>query len=248
MFYKKLYENFLTLAKENDLLDKNIAIQTHVLKPTEAIGTPDRKDFPLLKGKEVLMQALFMGMQGQAYTDAPSKFSGPLRKIMDLNLDDSRQRALFIAALNAVMRYVYPDITTVHCKNNEPDECARKIVEFIQTLNPVSVGLIGLQPAILEALVNRFGAEKIICIDRDEENRGLTKYGVPIEWGDDKGMEKLFSRSNLVLPTGSSVVNGSLADILTAAQKHDTPVYFYGTSVSGCARLMGLNHLCFKST
>lgn len=248
MFYDRLHEELQQLVEKNQLLDKEITIRTHILKPAEAIGDPERKDFPLLKGKEVLMQATFLGSKGQAYTDAPSEFSGPLREILDLGLEDSRQKALFIAALNAVMRYLYPDIRTVHCKNNEPEECAQEIKRFVQTLSPGSVGLIGLQPAMLDAIVSLLGAERVTCIDRDEDNRNQIRYGVPIGWGDDKGLEKVFEASDVVLATGSSSSNGSLEDILTMSEKYSKQVYLYGVTIAGAARLMGLNHLCFKST
>jgi hypothetical protein len=248
MFYERLHEELQQLVEKNQLLDKEITIRTHILKPTEAIGDPERKDFPLLKGKEVLMQATFLGSKGQAYTDAPSEFSGPLREILDLGLEDSRQKALFIAALNAVMRFLYPDIRTVHCKNNEPEECAQEIRRFVRTLSPGSVGLIGLQPAILDAIVSLLGAECVACIDRDEDNRNQVRYGVAIGWGDDKGLQKVFEASDVVLATGSSSSNGSLADIISISDKCNKPVYFYGVTIAGAARLMGLNHLCFKST
>jgi len=248
MFYKRVHERLLQIVEKSHLLDKEITIKTHILKPTEAIGKPERKDFPLLKGKEVLMQATFMKMKGQAYTDAPSEFSGPLREIIDLRLEGSRQKALFIAALNAVMRYLYPDIGTVHCKDNEPEECAQEIKRFVQTLRPRSVGVIGLQPAILDAMATLLGTDNVVCIDRDEDNRNQVKYGVPIGWGDDKGLENLFKASDVVLATGSSSSNGSLADILNMSERYNTPVYFYGVTIAGTARLMGLNHLCFKST
>jgi len=248
MFYERLHERLLQIVEGNRLLDKEITIKTHILKPTEAIGDPERKDFPLLKGKEVLMQATFLGSKGQAYTDAPSEFSGPLREIIDLRLEESRQKALFIAALNAVMRYLYPDIRTVHCKNNEPEECAQEFKRFVRTLNPGSVGLIGLQPAILEAMVSLLGAGNVICIDRDEDNRNQVRYGVAIGWGDDKGLQKVFEASDVVLATGSSSSNGSVEDIISISDEYNKPVYFYGVTIAGTARLMGLNHLCFKST
>ena len=248
MFYKLLRDKFLRLAEENSLLDNEIIIKTHILKPTEAIGNPGRRDFPLLKGKEVMVQASFIEMKGQAYTDSPSEFSGPLRDVVKLSLDDSRQKALFIASLNAVMRYLHPDITTVHCKNNEPEECAEEMMTHIKTLNPHSVGIIGLQPAILDAMVKILGKENVTCIDRDEGNRDQVKYGVHIGWGDKEGMERIFKYSDLVLATGSSVANGSLVDILNIARNHNSSLYFYGVTIVGTARLMGLNQLCFKAT
>jgi len=248
MFYESLRNKFLHLVEKQSLSDTMITIRTHILKPNEAIGNPDRKDFPLLKGIEVLMQATFLDMKGQAYTDNPSEFSGPLREITNLSLDDSRQKALFIASLNAVMKYLNPDLLTVHCKNNEPEECAEQIVSFIETLHSRSAGIIGLQPAILDALAKTLGKENVSCIDRAEDNKNTVKYGVPIEWGDTKGTEDLFKKSDVVLATGSSAANGSLPDILGIAQNYDSSLYFYGTTIVGTARLIGLNHLCFKAT
>ena len=247
MFYKTLYEKFLNLVKDRQLLEREIVIKTRILKSTEAIGNPDRRDFPLLKGKEVLMEALFIDKKGQAYTDAPSEFRGLLKDIFSLSLDTSRNRALFIAALNAVMRYLFPSLTTIHCKNNEPEECAQKMAEFVKSLRVNSVGLIGLQPAILDALVNIFGNAHVFCIDRDEDNKNKVKYGVFIGWGDIAGMKKIFKNSELILATGSTVVNGSIVNILDFARDYNRQLYFYGTTIAGVAQLMGLNRLCFKS-
>ena len=248
MFYEILKKKFAKVVKDNDLFDEEITIKTRALKPVEAIGNPDRDDFPLLKGKEVLMEAAFGKVKGQAYTDAPSEFSGPLKKIIDLELNDSRTRALFVASLNAVMRHIYNELATIHCKDNEPEECADEMIAFLRPLEPGRLGLIGLQPAILEALVNFIGPSNVFCVDRDEKNRANIKFGVAIDWGDNPGMEELFQKTDLILATGSTVVNGSLKDIVNLAEKYHKSLYFYGTTIAGTAQLMNLNHLCFKST
>ena len=247
MFYKKLKKKFSDIVIEKKLPKKRISIKTRALKPGEATGKPDRDDFPLLEGKEVLMEATFGDVIGQAYTDAPSEFSGVLKDIIGLELTGPRQRALFIAALNAVMRYIYPDLATIHCKDNEPEECAKEMIDFIRSLRPDTVGLIGLQPAILESLVTSLGTNAVLCVDRNEKNRGQLKFSIPVEWGDNQGMEKLIKKSAVVLATGSTVVNGSIKDILDLAAGYSRPVFFYGTTIAGTARLMDLNHLCFKS-
>ena len=245
--YNQLQKKLKQVLRDRDLLDREIHIETSVLKPEEAIGTPERQDFPLLKGREVLMQATFMDSRGQAYTDAPSRFSGHIGEIADLELKGSRQTALFIAALNAVFKHVYPDLKTIHCKDEDPERCAQKIAEYVQGLTPASVGIVGLQPAILESITKCMGPDRVYCIDRDEDIRGQIKYGVPIEWGDDRGLKQLFEESALVLATGSSAANGSLPDILSLSAETGTPVYFYGITIAGTARLMGLNHLCYES-
>jgi len=247
MLYEQLRNAFIGIAGDHGLLDEAVVIESSVLTPAEAIGSPNRKDFPLQKGKEVLMQADFMGSKGQVYTDSPSRFRGTIQEIANLELTNPGQKALFIAALNAVARHVHPDLRTLHCKDEGPELCASKIAEYVQDLSPRSVGIIGLQPAILEALVTVMGKGRVRCIDRDEENRNRVRYGVSIEWGDDRGLKHLFEESDLVLATGSSVANGSLPGILSLSGDTGTPVYFYGTTIAGTARLMGLNHLCYES-
>jgi len=46
------------------------------LTPEEAIGTPERRDFPIIEGKERMIEALVLGARGQAFTDSPSEFTG----------------------------------------------------------------------------------------------------------------------------------------------------------------------------
>lgn len=247
MLYEQLRNIFIKIAGDHGLLDEAVVIESSVLTPSEAIGTPNRTDFPLQKGKEALIQADFMGSKGQAYTDSPSLFRGSLQEIINLELVNSREKALFIAALNAVTRHVHPDLKTIHCKDEGPQRCADRIAEYVQALAPQSVGMIGLQPAILEALVAAMGTDCVRCVDRDEDNRNQVRHGVPIEWGDDRGLTRLFEESEIVLATGSSVANGSLPDIFSLEDGTGKPVYFYGTTIVAAARLLGLNHLCYES-
>ena len=247
MFYRDLKERFMALLGDRGLEREEVVIETRILKAQEAIGTPQRRDFPLLKGKEVMMEATFLGARGQAYTDAPSEFRGALEEVVRLPLDSSRERALFIAAMNAVMRYLNPDLLTVHCRDEEPEECAREMASFVKGLNPSRVGLIGLQPAILENLVKLFGPGRVLCADRDEEKRGSVKFGVPLVWGDEEGLERIMKESEVVLATGSTVVNGSIVEILDSARRHGVGLYFYGVTIAGTAELMGLQRLCFRA-
>ena len=248
MFYNELQHRFSQLIERNDLADKTVEIKARILSNEEAIGNPSRDDYPLLKGKEFLMEARFLDVCGQAYTDAPSELTTTLAEIANSPLDDTPQRALFIATLNAVVRYLDGDLKTVHCRNDEPETCADQIIEAIHSADPHTVGLVGLQPAILAVLAKTYGADNVLCVDRDTNLRGASKHGVPILWGDDENTERVFSRSDVVLSTGSTVVNGSLPNLLALSEKFQTPIFFYGTSIAGTARLMSLNHLCFEAS
>jgi len=248
MFYNELQHRFSQLIERNDLADKTVEIKARILSSEEALGNPSRDDYPLLKGKEFLMEARFMDVSGQAYTDAPSELTTTLAEIANSKLYEPPQRALFIATLNAVVRYIDGDLKTVHCRNDEPEKCADQIIEAIRPADPHTVGLVGLQPAILAVLSKTYGPDNVLCVDRDTSLRGTSKHDVPILWGDEETTEMVFSRSDVVLSTGSTVVNGSLPDLLALSEKFQTPIFFYGTSVAGTARLMSLNHLCFEAS
>jgi uncharacterized protein (DUF4213/DUF364 family) len=247
MFYEQLQKAFLDLIRTHDLAGQEVKIEARILTSEEALGNPSRRDYPLLKGREFLMEAQCLGERGQAFTDAPTCVTSTLEKIAAGDLNSTPERALFIATLNAVVRHLEPDLKTIHCRNDEPEECAKEIVAAIAPLQVREVGLVGLQPAILEALVNRFGAGHVHCLDRDEARRGAVKFGVPIGWGDEAGTGELFGRSDLVLATGSTVVNGTLPGLLRLVEEKNVPLFFYGTTIAGTARLMNLNRFCFKA-
>ncbi len=97
--YKKLKRALIDLSKENGFLEDEVKITAKILTSEEAIGKTERKDFPLLNGKESLIQANFKNALGQAFTDTPRTFKGKLKEIPELKLIDNGERAIFIAAL-----------------------------------------------------------------------------------------------------------------------------------------------------
>ena len=83
-FYKDIKEKFFNLIIEDDLLSQKVeVVSARSLTPQEVIGKPERNDFPLLKGKEVMLQAGFKGSLGQAFTDMPGNYSGSLQEILN---------------------------------------------------------------------------------------------------------------------------------------------------------------------
>ena len=248
MFYHDLKKRFEKKLEETDLAGSVLEISSRILSAEEAIGVPKEKDYPILKGKEYLVEAVFRGSKGQAYTDEPLLFSGTLKEIVDLPLDITRNRCIFVSAINAVLRFLGDIDSTVHCRDEEPKECSARIAEFVSAQGWKSVGLIGLQPAILRALAASSDKPRIICLDRDEEFRGQSKSGVPIIWSDEESLKEMFSSVQAVLATGSTIVNGTLPDILSLSEKFKVPVSFYGTTIAGAAYLMGLNRICYNAS
>lgn len=240
-FYSQLKNAFEELLEENGLLKEEAHIYAKSLSPEEAIGITERKDFPILTGKDVMVEARCRGARGQAFTDAPAVFSGSLEEICGLDIErNSHDRGIFIAALNAVMKDLGKLECTVHCKGEGPEKCAEEMVKMIRTRfgNP-KIGLIGYQPAMLEALSREFSLR---VLDLNPDNIGQVRYGVPVEDGGNKKLrETICEEADLVLCTGSTVCNGTITDFLPLGDK----VIFYGTTAAGAAELMGLSRACF---
>jgi len=247
--YTKLKTALIDLAEKNGLLESEINITAKILTSEEAIGKTERKDFPLLQGKEFLIQAEFKNAQGQAFTDAPGNFKGKLKKILELELTDNSNRALFIATLNAVMRYAGAADKTIHCKNKEPELCAGEIVRTIidKYSADIKIGIVGFQPAIIDNFSKNLPVQNLKVIDLDKDNINKKKYGVLI-WDGRKMAEELFKISDVILATGSTVVNDSLSQLISLAEKYQKPLYLYGTTVAGVGKILNLKRLCFQSS
>lgn len=234
--YEKLQEKLWQIANEHGFLDREVHIvSARTLAPEESIGNPERRDFPLLKGKEVMIEARFLDAAGQAFTDMPGNFSGTIRDVLALDLKDNFERAIFIATINAVLRHLKWIDCSIHCKDEEPEDCARHLVEYVKTICPdPRIAFIGLQPAMVDNLSKHF---LIRVTDLDPENLGQQKYGVLIEHAD--STEEVINWSNIVFATGSTMVNNTYQSVIK-----DKPVVFYGVTVSGIAFFTGCKQYC----
>jgi hypothetical protein len=153
-FYDELVNKFKEIAEENNLLNEVFVLKSAALSIEEAIGTPDRKDFPLMKGKEKLLQTEYKGFKGQAYTDMPGNWSATLSEILETPLNTNFDRAMLTASVNTVCASLGLCCSTVHCKDNQPEECSDDYLEYINKnyKNCKKIGLIGLQPSLLQML------------------------------------------------------------------------------------------------
>lgn len=238
----KLKKEFNRLIHEYNLDQSEISITAKSLTPEEAIGNTARKDYPILTGKEVMLQASFLDGKGQAFTSSPAAFTGKLNEITDMDIiKDEHARALFIAALNAVTSQLGVVHNTVHCKNKEPELCAQQMVDYIRKNygNP-KIALIGYQPALLEQLSKSF---ELRVLDLNPENIGALRYEVLVEDGMKDFDEVVIQWSELILCTGSTLSNGSIVRFLNV----DKPVLFFGTTLAGAAQILGLKRACFCS-
>jgi hypothetical protein len=234
--YRKLQEYFTALVRQHRLEAEDVIVRAKPLTPGEAIGNPEDKDYPLIIGRERMMQAELRNTCGQAYTDMYGDYSGKLSDVAGMEPDNSFRRAIFISSLNALMRYLGLIDKTIHCKDNEPRECSRKLVEHIaKNYGKPKIAMVGLQPRMVEALAGSF---EIKVTDMDHANIGAEKYGVIIQ--DPQKTGEHLDWCDIAVVTGSTIVNDTIGDFLTGK-----PVIFYGVTISGAARVLGLQDFCY---
>jgi len=232
------------IVDQQGLSDVAVSVLVKPLTPEEAIGKPGRRDFPIIEGKERVIEAQILGARGHAFTDSPADFVGKLGQILNLPLKTSRNRALFTATLNAVLRYLDLAEKTVHCKDEEPEKCGQEIASYIfKQWGKIRVGLIGLNPAIAEALIDTFGAENVKITDLNKQNIDSAKHGVEI-WDGKKRPQDLISQSDIVVITGTTLVNGTFDSIMDCIRDCNKDYLIYGVTAAGICELMALNRIC----
>jgi hypothetical protein len=195
-------------------LDLSQTITIHPLLPRDAIGDA-KGDFVIKKGKEYVIEAAF-----------------------------DKARGLFVASMNAVLRALELARGTNHCRDEDPTNCGPEIAGQLKArFGSKRFGLIGLQPAILKALVNHFTREFVRVVDLNPDNIGSLKYGIKV-WDGKSDLLRLVEWSEVGLATGSSIVNGTIDEIIRFFKDDGKPLVFFGNTISGTAALLDLERLC----
>jgi len=235
---------FARIVEEKGLLDAGVAVSVGALTAEQAIGNPTRRDFPIVEGKERLVEAVVNEAKGHAFTDSPRDFSGTLREVMALPLLSNQNRAVFIAVLNATLRSLGVLEASLHCRDEDPELCAKELAGYVhEKWGRAAAGLIGLNPAIAEALVGVLGPENVRITDLNRKNVGAVKFGVTI-WDGKTRMEELIRRSRVVVVTGTVLVNGTFDDIWDQIQRHGKDYLIYGVTAAGVCTLMDWARIC----
>lgn len=94
--------------------------------PTEAIGNPEDRDYPIITGRETMLQAVVRDAAGQAFTDMAGEYSASVQEIANMPLTNNFRRAVFAATLNAVVRYAGLVDVSRHCKDEAPGDVRKK--------------------------------------------------------------------------------------------------------------------------
>lgn len=234
------------IVKERGLEGAEVSVTVKPLTPEEAIGDPRRRDYPILEGRERVIEAAVLGARGQAYTDSPASFAGQLGGIVDMPLETNRERAVFLAAANAALAHLGMVRSTVHCKDEEPEECASEMAKAARGPGIEKAGLIGLNPAIAEALIKGFGAENVRITDLNPQNIGKNRFGVPV-WDGKTQIPRLINSSDMVVITGTTLVNGTYDGIMQLVQERGKKHAIYGVTAAGFCELMDIERWCFRA-
>lgn len=242
--FETLRDRFKKLLKEHDCDTKNISIKSRGMTPDEAIGKTDRLDYPILSGKEIMVTAEYRGCSGQAFTSAPADYIGNIDNIVNADIaGDEHARALFIACMNAVMRYLGLADNTVHCKNDGPENCAKDFIDWLkEEFDNPHILQVGYQPALFNQLSMHYDMR---IFDLDSTNIGKSLNGVTVEDGR-QNHDEAIAWADLILCTGSTLANGSIVEYLDYLDA-GKDVRFYGTTLAGAAKLLGLKRVCFRS-
>ncbi len=235
---------FKEIVQENHLVDTDVYVSTKQLSAEEAIGIPERRDFPIIIGKEHVIEANVLGSKGHAYTDSPRAYTGVLRDVLELPLTTNQDRAIYVATLNAVLNYLNIVSTTVHCKDEDPEKCAMDIAKFIKDKHGmIKVGLIGLNPAIAERLIDIFGKDNVCITDLNETNIGKVRFNVEI-WDGLTRTEELVQFADLVLLTGTTLLNNTFNSILNLIKAKEKKYLVYGVTTAGVSYLTEIPRIC----
>jgi uncharacterized protein (DUF4213/DUF364 family) len=133
---------------------------------------------------------------------------------------------------------------TVHCKDKDPEECAFEIARMVfEKYGKTDVGLIGLNPAIAERLVETFGKDHVRITDLNRDNIGKQKFGVEIRDGQQR-TEDLIDASNVVIFTGTTVVNETFGRIWNRIRSKGKEYLIYGVTAAAVCELMGMERIC----
>jgi uncharacterized protein (DUF4213/DUF364 family) len=232
------------IVTKNRLLDAYVSVLVKTLTPEEAIGEPGRRDFPIILGKERIVEAEVLGAKAHAFTDSPGEFAGNLKEVLTLPLTSNRERSIYVAILNATLKYLNLIENTIHCKDEDPERCGKEIAsQLLQRYGKTKIGFIGLNPAIAENLVETFGAENVRITDLNKQNVNSSKYGVKV-WDGNDMTEELIKQSDVILITGTTFVNGTFDHIMLCVQNYRKDYLIYGVTGAGICKLLGLNRIC----
>ena len=240
--FSLLKKKFCALPQVQSLLGAEDLIRVAPLTPEAILGSAERKDFPVLSGKEIIQQAEFRHGRGQSFTAYPASAELTLADLLKLDIGGYKKQALFVAGINAVLQYLGLINNAVHCKDDGPERCSLTAAERLSAeLGDVKLALIGYQPCLFANLSRGFPHMR--ATDLSPDKIGRTANNVTVE---DAGTatEEVCQWADVILCTGSTLTNGTFPWFY-GCLLGGKDVRFYGTTVAGAAYLLDLPRMCY---
>ncbi len=203
------------------------------------------------EGKEMPIEADFFDSKGFAFSNEPCSFEGSLSELLKVNtLNSNGERGCIAAAINAVMKQLGYIRATIPCSDEKAHECAYEMAYRLHLRwgNNINIGLVGYHDYIADSLIKKFSSKNVQISDLDVENIGKNMNGVEILDGK-VHTKDVIANNFLALVTGSSVVNGTIDEIIdiSGQDNKNRLVIFYGVTIAGINYLGRLKRLCFKA-
>jgi hypothetical protein len=235
LIFDTLRKELKALVEAHDWKNLRVDVRVKTLKPEEAIGNPEHDDYPIIKGREKMMEAEFLGSKGQAFTDMYGNFVGTLGDVSSMSLDNNYRRAVFLSTLNAVARHLGIAEKTIHCKDYDPPKCAKELALYVKdNFESPRIALVGLQPRMVESLAKEF---ELRVTDKDSDNIGATKFGIEVQGPEDTSAN--IEWCDLVIATGSTLTNDTLCEMIGKK-----PAIVYGVTIAAPAQFLKLTRYC----
>lgn len=217
---------------KNDLLKQTITCRA---RHGKELSLPS-DEYALIRGPEILIECDIAGFKGHAFSPCPTSYEGFLGDLNNVKLDDICLRGVFFAVLNALLTMLGIIDGGIHCSGNEPEACGKELATYIVRNfgSDVSVLHIGYHPGHIKALVKRF--QRLYVTDLNKDTVGKVKHGLKIIDGSKNS--ELIGDVDVVLITGSAIVNKTIYDIVKEVYRHGKVGIIYGVSAKGAYALL----------
>ena len=107
---------------------------------------PRASRFPYSERKRKTMQASFRMPEARPLRICMAIMREPSSRF-ESALGEQRQRAVFVASLNAVLKYLGRIEKTIHCRDDEPARCGKALAPYLKDrYSGAKIAQVGFQP------------------------------------------------------------------------------------------------------
>jgi len=243
LFDEYLLNSFKDLVIKNNLIDQRVIC---VSRSGEELNLPSN-EYALIRGPEILVECTIAGFKGDSFTSYPMSYEGTLGELVNsIDLNNIGWRGVFFAALNALLTKLGIIDGGTHCVSNEPELCGIELADYLLRNFGIHIGVlhIGYHPGHIKALVSRFS--KLYVTDLNKDLVDKVKYGLKII--DGFRNRELIGEVDVVLITGSAIVNKTLYNIVKEVYEHGKIGVIYGVTAKGAHAILKKNFREFMNT